>query len=110
MKLFRKEKKPAGAYCCPICKRGYRHAGMSDAVIGPKPEGRKPSLYLVNGRHLFVGRGRADVRRVMMGFGLSKPRIQGISPGEKFEDGRTAEDIIKTAVRVPALIGRMEDS
>lgn len=247
MKLFRKEKKPAGAYCCPICKRGYRHAGMaerctrtavcrlyntppaevreawrlvggaaslgwflahpilgtepedsglygaaravqdttgelfaalhkvfpcadhvrralhaalmgeavaravrpellegmreleervealydeiipegeadyeedaiegivrlSDAVIGPKPEGRKPSLYLVNGRHLVVGRGRADVRRVMMGFGLSKPRIQGISPGEKFEDGRTAEDIIKTAVRVPALIGRMEDS
>ena len=197
MKLFRKEKKPAGAYCCPICKRGYRHAGMaerctrtavcrlyntppaevreawrlvggaaslgwflahpilgtepedsglygaaravqdttgelfaalhkvfpcadhvrralhaaltgeavaravrpglldgmreleervealygeiipegeadyeedaimgivrlSDAVIGPKPEGRKPSLYLVNGRHLVVGRGRAD--------------------------------------------------
>ena len=246
MKLFRKEKKPAGAYCCPICKRGYRHAGMaerctrtavcrlyntppaevreawrlvggaaslgwflahpvfdtepedsglhgaaravqdttgelcaalhsgfpcadhvrralhaalmgeavaravrpglldgmreleervealygeiipegeadyeedaimgivrlSDAVIGPKPEGRKPSLYLVNGRHLVVGRGRADVRRVMMGFGLSKPRIQGISPGEKFEDGRTAEDIIKTAVRVPALIGRMEE-
>ena len=46
----------------------------------------------------------------MMGFGLSKPRIQGISPGEKFEDGRTAEEIIKTAVRVPALIGRMEDS
>ena len=76
---------------------------LSDAVIGPKPEGRKPSLYLVNGRH------RADVRRVMMGFGLSKPRIQGISPGEKFEDGRTAEDIIKTAVRVPALIGRMEE-
>ena len=217
MKLFRKEKKPAGAYCCPICKRGYRHAGMaerctrtavcrlyntppaevreawrlvggaaslgwflahpilntepedsglygaaravqdttgelyamlhggfpcdleervealydeiipegeadyeedaiegivrlSDAVIGPKPEGRKPSLYLVNERFLVVGRGRADVRRVMMGFGLSKPRIQGISPGEKFEDGRTAEDIIKTAVRVPALIGRMEDS
>ena len=246
MKLFRKEKKPVGAYCCPICKRGYRHAGMaerctrtavcrlyntppaevreawrlvggaaslgwflahpilgtepedsglygaaravqdttgelfaalhkvvpcadhvrralhaalmgeavaravrpglldgmreleervealygeiipegeadyeedaimgivrlSDAVIGPKPEGRKPSLYLVNGRHLVVGRGRADVRRVMMGFGLSKPRIQGISPGEKFEDGRTAEDIIKTAVRVPALIGRMEE-
>ena len=246
MKLFRKEKKPAGAYCCPICKRGYRHAGMaerctrtavcrlyntppaevreawrlvggaaslgwflahpilgtepedsglygaaravqdttgelfaalhkvfpcadhvrralhaalmgeavaravrpglldgmreleervealygeiipegeadyeedaiegivrlSDAVIGPKPEGRKPSLYLVNERHLVVGRGRADVRRVMMGFGLSKPRIQGISPGEKFEDGRTAEDIIKTAVRVPALIGRMEE-
>ena len=246
MKLFRKEKKPAGAYCCPICKRVYRHAGMaerctrtavcrlyntppaevreawrlvggaaslgwflahpilgtepedsglygaaravqdttgelfaalhkvfpcadhvrralhaalmgeavaravrpglldgmreleervealygeiipegeadyeedaimgivrlSDAVIGPKPEGRKPSLYLVNGRHLVVGRGRADVRRVMMGFGLSKPRIQGISPGEKFEDGRTAEDIIKTAVRVPALIGRMEE-
>ena len=246
MKLFRKEKKPAGAYCCPICKRGYRHAGMaerctrtavcrlyntppaevreawrlvggaaslgwflahpilgtepedsglygaaravqdttgelfaalhkvfpcadhvrralhaalmgeavaravrpglldgmreleervealygeiipegeadyeedaimgivrlSDAVIGPKPEGRKPSLYLFNGRHLVVGRGRADVRRVMMGFGLSKPRIQGISPGEKFEDGRTAEDIIKTAVRVPALIGRMEE-
>ncbi|WP_459577739.1 hypothetical protein, partial [Bilophila wadsworthia] len=69
----------------------------------------KPSLYLVNGRHLVVGRGRADVRRVMMGFGLSKPRIQGISPGEKFEDGRTAEDIIKTAVRVPALIGRMEE-
>ena len=63
----------------------------------------------VNGRHLVVGRGRADVRRVMMGFGLSKPRIQGISPGEKFEDGRTAEDIIKTAVRVPALIGRMEE-
>lgn len=83
---------------------------LSDVVIGPKPEGRKPSLYLVNGRHLVVGRGRADVRRVMMGFGLSKPRIQGISPGEKFEDGRTAEDIIKTAVRVPALIGRMEDS
>ena len=82
---------------------------LSDAVIGPKPEGRKPSLYLVNGRHLVVGRGRADVRRVMMGFGLSKPRIQGISPGEKFEDGRTAEDIIKTAVRVPALIGRMEE-
>ena len=72
---------------------------LSDAVIGPKPEGRKPSLYLVNGRHLVVGRGRADVRRVMMGFGLSKPRIQGISPGEKFE----------TAVRVPALIGRMEE-
>ena len=44
---------------------------LSDAVIGPKPEGRKPSLYLVNGRHLVVGRGRADVRRVMMGFGLS---------------------------------------
>ena len=83
---------------------------LSDAVIGPKPEGRKPSLYLVNERFLVVGRGRADVRRVMMGFGLSKPRIQGISPGEKFEDGRTAEDIIKTAVRVPALIGRMEDS
>ena len=82
---------------------------LSDAVIGPKPEGRKPSLYLVNERHLVVGRGRADVRRVMMGFGLSKPRIQGISPGEKFEDGRTAEDIIKTAVRVPALIGRMEE-
>ena len=82
---------------------------LSDAVIGPKPEGRKPSLYLVNGRHLVVGRGRADVRRVMMGFGLSKPRIQGISPGEKFEDGRTAEDIIKTAMRVPALIGRMEE-
>ena len=35
--------------------------------------------------------------------------IQGISPGEKFEDGCTAEDIIKTAVRVPALIGRMEE-
>ncbi|EGW42908.1 hypothetical protein WCP94_003730 [Bilophila wadsworthia] len=30
MKLFRKEKKPAGAYCCPICKRGYRHAGMAE--------------------------------------------------------------------------------
>lgn len=83
---------------------------LSDAVIGPKPEGRKPSLYLVNERFLVVGRGRADVRRVMMGFGLSKPRIQGISHGEKFDDGRTAEDIIKTAVRVPALIGRMEDS
>ena len=250
MKLFRKEKKPAGAYCCPICKRGYRHAGMAERctrtavcrlyntppaevreawrlvggaaslgwflahpILGTEPEdsglygaaravqdttgelyamlhggfpcadhvrralhaalmgevagiwppghpahlghvgdvirsvicdargeavaravrpglldgmreleervealygeiipeGRKPSLYLVNGRHLVVGRGRADVRRVMMGFGLSKPRIQGISPGEKFEDGRTAEDIIKTAVRVPALIGRMEE-
>ena len=83
---------------------------LSDAVIGPKPEGRKPSLYLVNGRHLVVGRGRADVRRVMLGFGLSKPDILGISPGEKFEDGRTAEEIIRTAVRVPALIGRMEDS
>ncbi|HIW78399.1 MAG TPA: hypothetical protein H9874_04545 [Candidatus Bilophila faecipullorum] len=82
---------------------------LSDAVIGPKPEGRKPSLYLVNGRHLVVGRGRADVRRVMMEFGLSKPRIEGISPGEKFEDGRTAEEIIRTAVRVPALIGRMEE-
>ncbi|WP_302457347.1 hypothetical protein [Bilophila wadsworthia] len=82
---------------------------LSDAVIGVKPEGRKPSLYLVNEGHLVVGRGRADVRRVMMAFGLSKPRIQGISPGEKFEDGRTAEDIIKAAVRVPALIGRMEE-
>ena len=30
MKLFRKEKKPAGAYCCPICKRVYRHAGMAE--------------------------------------------------------------------------------
>lgn len=83
---------------------------LSDAVIGVKPEGRKPSLYLVNERFLVVGRGRADVRRVMLEFGLSKPRIQGISPGEKFEDGRTAEEIIKTAVCVPALIGRMEDS
>lgn len=46
----------------------------------------------------------------MLGFGLSKPDILGISPGEKFEDGRTAEEIIRTAVRVPALIGRMEDS
>ena len=82
---------------------------LSDAVIRPKPEGRKPSLYLVNGRHLVVGRGRADVRRVMLGFGLSKPDILGISPGEKFEDGRTAEEIIRTAVRVPALIGRMEE-
>ena len=82
---------------------------LSDAVIGPKPEGRKPSLYLANERFLVVGRGRADVRRVMLEFGLSKPCIQGISPGEKFEDGRTAEDIIKTAVRVPALIGRMEE-
>lgn len=82
---------------------------VSDVVIGPKPEGRKPSLYLVNGRHLVVGRGRADVRRVMLEFGLSKPCIQGINPGEKFEDGRTPEDIIKAAVRVPALIGRMEE-
>ncbi|MFR8579836.1 hypothetical protein [Bilophila wadsworthia] len=39
---------------------------LSDAVIGPKPEGRKPSLYLVNERHLVVGRG--GMRRVMMGF------------------------------------------
>lgn len=30
MKLFRKEKKPAGAYCCSICKRVYRHAGMAE--------------------------------------------------------------------------------
>lgn len=82
---------------------------LSDAVLGVKPEGRKPSLYLVNGRHLVVGRGRADVRRAMLDFGLSKPRIEGISPGEKFEDGRTAEEIIKTAARVPALIGRMEE-
>ena len=29
--------------------------------------------------------------------------------GAALEDGRTAEDIIKTAVRVPALIGRMEE-
>lgn len=82
---------------------------LSEAVIGAKPETRKPSLYLVNERHLVVGRGRADVRRVMLEFGLSKPRIDGISPGEKFEDGRTAEEIIRTAARVPALIGRMEE-
>ena len=30
MKLFCKEKKPTGAYCCPICKRVYRHAGMAE--------------------------------------------------------------------------------
>ena len=82
---------------------------LSDATIGAKPAGRRPSLYLVNGRHLVVGRGRADVRRVMMACGLSKPDIRGISSGEKFEDGRTAEELIKTAVRVPALIGRMEE-
>lgn len=208
MKLFRKEKKPAGAYCCPICKRGYRHAGMAERctrtavcrlyntppaevreawrlvggaaslgwflahpILGTEPEdsglyGAARAVQDTTGElyamlhggfpcadhvrralhaaltgevagiwppghpaHLgHVGdvirsvicdargeavaravRGRADVRRVMMGFGLSKPRIQGISPGEKFEDGRTAEDIIKTAVRVPALIGRMEE-
>lgn len=208
MKRFHKEKKPAGAYCCPICKRGYRHAGMAERctrtavcrlyntppaevretwrlvggaaslgwflahpilntepedsglygaaravqdttgelyamlhggfpcadhvrralhaaltgeVAGIWPPGRPAHLghvgdvirsVICDARGEAVARavrGRADVRRVMMGFGLSKPRIQGISPGEKFEDGRTAEDIIKTAVRVPALIGRMEE-
>ena len=60
---------------------------LSDAVIGPKPAGRRPSLYLVNERFLVVGRGRADVHRVMLEFGLSKPRIQGISPGESSRTG-----------------------
>ncbi|MFQ9866945.1 MAG: hypothetical protein ACLRWP_07960 [Bilophila wadsworthia] len=59
---------------------------LSDAVIG-RARGRKPSLYLVNGRHLVVGRGRADVRRVMMGFGLSKPASRASAPARSSRTG-----------------------
>ena len=81
---------------------------LSGAILGPQPEERKPSLYLVNDRHLVVGRGRAEVRKAMMKFGLSRPSISGISNGERFADGRTAADIIKSAARVPSIVGRME--
>ena len=81
---------------------------LESVIIGPHPQERQPALYLVNERLLVVARGRGEVRRVMMEYGLSRPRIAGIASGEKFEDGRTAEEIIRTAVRVPVLIGRME--
>lgn len=111
-----------GGFPCADHVRRALHAALTGEVAGIWPPGRPAHLghvgdvirsVICDARGEAVARavrGRADVRRVMMGFGLSKPRIQGISPGEKFEDGRTAEDIIKTAVRVPALIGRMEDS
>ena len=67
---------------------------LSDAVIGPKPEGRKPSLYLVNGRHLVVGGqgGRAPGHDGVRALEAPHP---GHQPRRKFEDGCTAEDIIK---------------
>ncbi len=79
---------------------------LSDAVIGPKPEGRKPSLYLVNGRHLVVGRGRADVRRVMMGFGLSKPPSRASAPARSSRTGAPP----RTSSRQPCASRRSSDA
>ena len=83
---------------------------LSDTIIGDEVEERRPSLYIVNGRLLFVARGRAEVRRIALReYGLSRPRIRGVASGERFADGRTAEDVIRLAKTVPSHIGRLED-
>ena len=82
---------------------------LERVVIGIAPEQRGPSLYVVNGRLLVAARGRAEVRKVMMGYGLSRPTIRGVAPGEKFADGRTAADLVALAETVPSHIGRLEE-
>lgn len=77
-------------------------------ILGVKSKPRQPALYLVDGWQLVAARGRAEVRRVLHSIGKSRPRtIEGIANGEKFEDGRTAADILRHAL-VPDIIGRLE--
>lgn len=82
---------------------------LEKVLIGQRPAQRPPSLYVVNERLLVVARGRAEVRRAVLDFGLARPRIHGVASGEKFADGRTAADIIALATTIPSHIGRLEE-
>lgn len=81
---------------------------LSAVIIGSPPAPRPLSLYMVDGWQLVAARGRDEARRVLARYGKTRPKhIEGIALGEKFEDGRTAADIIK-GWDTPAIIGEVE--
>ena len=81
---------------------------LQEVLIGHKPAPRPLSLYVVDDWQLVVARGRDEARRVLAGYGKTKPRsIKGIASGEKFADGRTAAEIIKGWDK-PDVIGEVE--
>ena len=81
---------------------------LAPAVTGHKPAPRVPSLYVVDGWQLVVAHGRGEVRRALASLGKRPRSIEGIAPGEKFEDGRTAADITALAHETPYFIGEVE--
>jgi hypothetical protein len=84
-------------------------ASLEKVILGFKPAKRVPSLYIVDDWQLVVAHGRGEVRRALASIGKVRPRsITGISAGEKFEDGRTAAEIIALARTTPCFIGEVE--
>lgn len=76
-------------------------------VFGRKSE-RPVSLYLVDDSLWCAAHGRAELRQWLHDAGHSKPKIEGVAPGAKLENGMTAAWLVSQAKSIPAVVGRDE--